>query len=59
MQPLAPARAHRACISLRALRRRCDIYSYGVLVWELYHTSVPYCDYQMDQVLVSGASTTP
>ena len=30
--------------------RRCDMYSYGVLVWELYHTTVPYSDYPMDQV---------
>ncbi len=26
------------------------MYSYGILVWELYHTTVPYCDYPMDQV---------
>ncbi len=25
------------------------MYSYGVLVWELYHTTVPYSDYAMDQ----------
>ncbi len=33
--------------------RRCDIYSYAVLVWELYHTSVPYSDHPLDQVSVA------
>ncbi len=39
-------------VSASRLHRRCDIYSYGVLVWELYHASVPYSDFPMDQVIV-------
>ena len=30
------------------------MYSYGVLVWEFYHTTVPYSDHhQLDQALIT------
>lgn len=50
---------HTACVQVAAhivhkgsppYDRRCDIYSYGVLVWEIFHASVPYMETGLDQV---------
>ena len=30
--------------------RKCDVYSYGVLVWEMFHSCVPYMQTGLDQV---------
>lgn len=35
--------------------KRCDIFSYGVLLWEIYHCTCPYADTGLDQVTVRDA----
>lgn len=33
--------------------KRCDIYSFGVLLWEIYHCRCPYADLGLDQMQIA------
>mmetsp|Transcript_53909 Transcript_53909/g.109921 ORF Transcript_53909/g.109921 Transcript_53909/m.109921 type:complete len:705 (-) Transcript_53909:236-2350(-) len=33
--------------------KRCDIFSYGVLLWEIFHCTCPYADTGLDQMLIA------
>ena len=33
--------------------RHCDIYSYAILLWEIFHSSVPYMETRLDQTTIA------
>ena len=42
--------AHTVFKGAQPYDRRCDVYSYGILLWEMFHSCVPYMQTGLDQV---------
>uniref|UniRef100_A0A7S1HLU3 Calmodulin n=1 Tax=Hemiselmis andersenii TaxID=464988 RepID=A0A7S1HLU3_HEMAN len=35
--------------------KRCDVYSYGIMLWEIYHCSCPFAETGLDQMQIARA----
>lgn len=35
--------------------KRCDVYSYGIMLWEIYHCTCPYAETGLDQMQIARA----
>ena len=35
--------------------KRCDVFSYGVLLWEIFHCRIPYAETGLDQMQIADA----